>query len=106
MRTGATQHPGPEMVGDRHPGVDGGVLGDEADPGQLRRPGRGALAQDGDRAAGRREHPGGQPQQGGLSDSAGILAGSAEVHPGECLSGGQPLAVVTTYPPGVTRPDS
>jgi len=55
------------MAGDRHPGVDGGVLGDEPDPGELRRPGRGALAQDGDRAAGRHEHPGGQPQQGGLA---------------------------------------
>jgi hypothetical protein len=49
----------------------GGVLGDEADPGQLRRSGRGALAEDGDRAEGRREHPGGEPQQGGLARSVG-----------------------------------
>jgi hypothetical protein len=54
-----------------HPGVDGGVLGDEADPGQLRRPGRGALAEDRDGAAGRREQPGGQVQQGGLARAVG-----------------------------------
>ena len=61
----------PEVVGDRHPGVDGGVLGDEADPGQLRRPGRGVIAEDADRAAGRREQPGGQVQQGGLARAVG-----------------------------------
>ena len=60
-----------EMSGDRQPGVDGSALGDEADPGQLRRPGRGALPEDGDRAAGRREQPGGQAQQGGLARAVG-----------------------------------
>jgi hypothetical protein len=60
-----------EMVGDRHPGVDRGVLGDEADPGQLRRPGRRALAEDGDRASGRQQHPGRQAQQGGLARAVG-----------------------------------
>jgi TIR domain len=44
-----------------------GKLAVIATPGQLRRPGREALAQDGDRAAGRREHPGGQAQQSGLA---------------------------------------
>jgi hypothetical protein len=59
------------MVGDCHPGVDGGVLGDEADPGQLRRPGRRRLTEYGDRSAGRREHPGGQAKQGGLAGAVG-----------------------------------
>ena len=60
-----------EVIGDPHPGVDGGVLGDEADPGQLRRPGRGTLAEDSDRAASRRQQPGGQAQQGGLARAVG-----------------------------------
>ena len=57
----------PQVVGDRHPDVDGGVLGNEADPGQLRRTGGRTRAENRDRAARRRQHPGGEAQQGGLA---------------------------------------
>ena len=44
-------------------GVGGGVLGDEADPRELRRAVAGASAEHRDRARGRREQPDGQMQQ-------------------------------------------
>jgi hypothetical protein len=59
------------VIGDPHLGVGGGVLGDEADPGELRRIRGGGLAEDRDRAAGRRDQSGGQAQQGGLARAAG-----------------------------------
>ena len=57
----------PQVVGDGQPGVGGRVLGDEADPGQLRRAGGRPAAEDLDRAGGRRQQPDGEVQQGGLA---------------------------------------
>src|SRR6266571_3732463 len=59
------------MVGDAQPGVGGAVLGDEADPGQLRRVGGGAAAEHLDAARGRRQQPDGQMQQRGLAGPVG-----------------------------------
>jgi hypothetical protein len=57
----------PEVIRDPHAGVCRSVLRDVADPGQLRPADGGRLAEDADRAAGGRELPGAQPQQGCLA---------------------------------------
>ena len=59
------------MLGDGQPGVRRGVLGDEADLGQLRRAVGGAAAAHLDRARRRRQQAGGQAQQGGLPGAVG-----------------------------------
>ncbi len=58
----AGQEPGAGLAGDAVAVEREGVAA---------RAGRGALAEDGNRAAGRREHPGGQAQQGGLARAVG-----------------------------------
>ena len=55
------------MVGHRQVGVGRCFLGDEAHPGQLRRPVPGMPAQHGDRARRRRQQTHRQMQQGGLA---------------------------------------
>jgi hypothetical protein len=60
-----------QVAGDGKPAVDRRVLGDEADPGELRRGAGRALAEDPDLSRGRVEQSGGQLQQGGLARAVG-----------------------------------
>ena len=61
----------PQVVVDAEPGVGRGVLGDEADLGQLAALPARAPAADLDRARRRRQQPDGQAEQGGLAGAVG-----------------------------------
>ena len=91
------------MIRDPHAGVDRRVLGDEADPGQLRRTDGRRLAEDADRAAGGGELPGGQPQQGGLARAVGAdEPGDMAFGDGERAVAQRPgPAVLLTQPAGL-----
>ena len=71
-----------QVVGDGEPGVGGGVLGDEADLGQLGRRRRRAAAAHLDRARGRRQQPDGQAEQGGLAGAVGADQPGRPARPG------------------------
>ena len=72
----------PQVIADRQPGVDRRVLGQEPDPGQLRRAGRGRAAEHLDRARGRRQQADGQVQQSRLARPRSGRPGPPRARPG------------------------